>query len=34
MELVGSDAVDGRNGATEDVVGTMVLLGGFDGVNV
>ncbi len=34
MELVGSDAVYGREVAAEDVVGAFVLLGGFDGVDV
>ena len=34
VEFVRSDAIDGRNGAAEDVVGAVVLLGLFDGVDV
>ena len=34
MELVGRDAVDGGNGATEDVIGALELFGLLNGVNV
>lgn len=34
MELVGGDAVDGANGATENVISTVVALCLFDGINI
>ena len=34
VELVGSDTIDGGDGATENVVGAFVRFGGFDAVDV
>lgn len=34
MELVGSDTVDGGNGAAEDVISALIGLGRFEGVDI
>lgn len=34
MEMVGGDAIDGRDGASEDVIGAMELLSLFNSIDI